>query len=165
MSVDVKYRTTAPATGGRDGQASTADGSLNVKLTTPKELGGAGGPGNNAVTGLSLTTTGLGGAVQNEASGLLTIADSTVTANVAATSGGAINNLGALVLASATFSDNQAPTAGAIDNAIQFRSKVGKVEMAMAVNEHAGQSLTPAQTAVRYNADTPPVAAAGSCPA
>jgi osmotically inducible protein OsmC len=47
MSVDVKYRTSATATGGRDGQASTADGSLNVKLSLPKELGGAGGPGNN----------------------------------------------------------------------------------------------------------------------
>lgn len=47
MSVDVKYRTSATATGGRDGQAATADGSLNIKLATPKELGGAGGPGNN----------------------------------------------------------------------------------------------------------------------
>jgi osmotically inducible protein OsmC len=47
MSVDVKYRTTATATGGRDGEAHTADGSLNLKLSTPKELGGAGGPGNN----------------------------------------------------------------------------------------------------------------------
>src|ERR1700689_4459627 len=47
MSVNVKYRTSATATGGRDGQASTADGSLNVKLSLPKELGGAGGPGNN----------------------------------------------------------------------------------------------------------------------
>jgi lipoyl-dependent peroxiredoxin len=47
MSVDVKYRTSATATGGRDGQTSTADGSLNVKLSLPKELGGAGGPGNN----------------------------------------------------------------------------------------------------------------------
>jgi Ohr subfamily peroxiredoxin len=47
MSIDVKYRTSATATGGRDGQASTADGSLNVKLSLPKELGGAGGPGNN----------------------------------------------------------------------------------------------------------------------
>jgi Ohr subfamily peroxiredoxin len=47
MSVDVKYRTSATATGGRDGQASTADGSLNVKLSLQKELGGAGGPGNN----------------------------------------------------------------------------------------------------------------------
>ena len=47
MSVDVKYRTTATATGGRDGQAATCDGTLSVKLATPKELGGAGGPGNN----------------------------------------------------------------------------------------------------------------------
>jgi lipoyl-dependent peroxiredoxin len=47
MSVDVKYRTSATATGGRDGQAATSDGSLSVKLTIPKELGGPGGPGNN----------------------------------------------------------------------------------------------------------------------
>lgn len=47
MSVDVKYRTSATATGGRDGKASTDDGSLNVTLATPKELGGGGGPGNN----------------------------------------------------------------------------------------------------------------------
>jgi lipoyl-dependent peroxiredoxin len=47
MSVDVKYRTEATATGGRDGRSKTADGALDVKLTTPKELGGAGGVGNN----------------------------------------------------------------------------------------------------------------------
>ena len=47
MSVDVKYRTTATATGGRDGSARTEDGSFAVKLATPKELGGAGGEGNN----------------------------------------------------------------------------------------------------------------------
>jgi len=47
MTVDVKYRTEATATGGRDGQAATADGSLKVSLATPKELGGGGGPGNN----------------------------------------------------------------------------------------------------------------------
>ena len=47
MSVDVKYRTKASATGGREGQAKTEDGSLEVKLATPKELGGAGGQGNN----------------------------------------------------------------------------------------------------------------------
>ncbi len=47
MSVDVKYKTSAKATGGRDGRAQTLDGSLDVKLTTPKELGGAGGDGNN----------------------------------------------------------------------------------------------------------------------
>ncbi len=47
MSVDVKYRTTASATGGRDGQASTQEGNFSVKLSTPKELGGAGGDGAN----------------------------------------------------------------------------------------------------------------------
>jgi osmotically inducible protein OsmC len=47
MSVNVLYRTTATATGGRDGRARTEDGAFEVALTTPKELGGAGGPGNN----------------------------------------------------------------------------------------------------------------------
>lgn len=47
MPVDVKYRTTATAVGGRDGQARTEDGSFSVKLSTPKELGGAGGDGAN----------------------------------------------------------------------------------------------------------------------
>ena len=47
MPVNVLYRTRATATGGRDGHAVTADGSLDVTLATPKELGGAGGPGNN----------------------------------------------------------------------------------------------------------------------
>ncbi|MCR0980713.1 organic hydroperoxide resistance protein [Roseomonas populi] len=47
MSVNVLYRTTATATGGRDGRATTADGALDVRLATPKELGGAGGEGNN----------------------------------------------------------------------------------------------------------------------
>ncbi len=47
MSVDVKYTTTATATGGRDGHAATKDGALDVQLSTPKELGGSGGSGNN----------------------------------------------------------------------------------------------------------------------
>ena len=47
MSVNVLYTTQATATGGRDGEAATKDGSFKVKLSTPKELGGAGGPGNN----------------------------------------------------------------------------------------------------------------------
>ena len=47
MSVNVLYRTSATATGGRDGHAATADGSLDVSLATPKELGGGGGVGNN----------------------------------------------------------------------------------------------------------------------
>lgn len=47
MPVDVKYRTSATATGGRDGVARVDDGSFEVKLSTPKELGGAGGDGQN----------------------------------------------------------------------------------------------------------------------
>jgi Ohr subfamily peroxiredoxin len=47
MSVQVLYTTKATATGGRDGSAKTADGAFEVRLATPKELGGAGGPGNN----------------------------------------------------------------------------------------------------------------------
>ena len=47
MPVDVKYHTTASAIGGRDGAAGTEDGTFNVKLATPKELGGAGGEGVN----------------------------------------------------------------------------------------------------------------------
>ena len=47
MSVNVLYRTSATATGGRDGRSRTADGALDVQLSTPKELGGVGGPGNN----------------------------------------------------------------------------------------------------------------------
>ena len=34
MSVKVLYKTTAKATGGRDGTASTSDGKFNVKLST-----------------------------------------------------------------------------------------------------------------------------------
>ena len=47
MGVDVKYRTTATAKGGREGNARTEDGKFEVKLSTPKELGGAGGDGVN----------------------------------------------------------------------------------------------------------------------
>jgi Ohr subfamily peroxiredoxin len=47
MSVNVLYRTRATATGGRDGQARSEDGRLEVKLSTPRELGGAGGDGTN----------------------------------------------------------------------------------------------------------------------
>lgn len=47
MGVDVKYSTEATATGGRDGTARSADGKLAVALSTPRELGGAGGDGTN----------------------------------------------------------------------------------------------------------------------
>ncbi len=47
MPVDVKYSTKATARGGRDGVSRSEDGKVDVKLSTPKELGGAGGPGTN----------------------------------------------------------------------------------------------------------------------
>lgn len=48
MSIEkVLYRAHAKATGGRDGRAVASDGALDVKLTTPRELGGAGGAGTN----------------------------------------------------------------------------------------------------------------------
>lgn len=47
MSVDVLYEAIAKATGGRDGTVKTSNGSFQAKLTTPKELGGPGGDGNN----------------------------------------------------------------------------------------------------------------------
>lgn len=43
----VLYTTQATSTGGREGKSSTADGVLSVTLSTPKELGGGGGPGTN----------------------------------------------------------------------------------------------------------------------
>ncbi|MBB5209396.1 organic hydroperoxide resistance protein [Chiayiivirga flava] len=48
MSIEkVLYRATATATGGRDGRAVSSDNVLDVKLVTPKELGGPGGAGTN----------------------------------------------------------------------------------------------------------------------
>jgi len=48
MSIEkVLYRAKATATGGRDGRAKSSDGVLDIKLTTPKELGGAGDEGTN----------------------------------------------------------------------------------------------------------------------
>lgn len=48
MAVDkVLYRAQAKATGGRDGRATSADDQIDLKLTTPKALGGAGGDGTN----------------------------------------------------------------------------------------------------------------------
>ena len=47
MTVQVVYRTSATAVGGRTGKARSDDGRLNVELSTPKELGGPGGVGTN----------------------------------------------------------------------------------------------------------------------
>ncbi|EJN38814.1 organic hydroperoxide resistance protein [Pseudomonas sp. NPDC089395] len=41
------YIAEATSTGGRDGKSRSSDGKLEVKLSTPKELGGAGGDGTN----------------------------------------------------------------------------------------------------------------------
>jgi lipoyl-dependent peroxiredoxin len=48
MSIEkVLYRAQARATGGRDGRAISSDNVLDVALTTPRELGGAGATGTN----------------------------------------------------------------------------------------------------------------------
>lgn len=48
MSIaNVMYRANAKATGGRDGRAVSSDNVLDLKLSTPKELGGAGGVATN----------------------------------------------------------------------------------------------------------------------
>ena len=48
MSIEkVLYKAHAIATGGRDGRAVVPAGDMEFKLTTPKELGGAGGEGAN----------------------------------------------------------------------------------------------------------------------
>ena len=41
------YTARAHATGGREGSAASDNGAVDVKLTTPKELGGNGAPGAN----------------------------------------------------------------------------------------------------------------------
>ena len=45
--MQVLYTANAVATGGRDGRGVSSDKALDVKLSTPKELGGAGGDGTN----------------------------------------------------------------------------------------------------------------------
>jgi Ohr subfamily peroxiredoxin len=48
MSIEkVLYTAHAQVTGGRDGRAVSSDGILDLKLTTPRELGGGGGAGTN----------------------------------------------------------------------------------------------------------------------
>lgn len=43
----VLYKATATSTGGREGSSRSSDGVLDLKLTTPKELGGGGAVGTN----------------------------------------------------------------------------------------------------------------------
>jgi lipoyl-dependent peroxiredoxin len=41
------YTAQATSTGGRTGTTTSSDGEINLSLATPKQLGGAGGPGTN----------------------------------------------------------------------------------------------------------------------
>ncbi|OLP56464.1 organic hydroperoxide resistance protein [Rhizobium rhizosphaerae] len=48
MPVDAKYKTKATASGGgRDGRTKLEDGTMDLQLVVPKELGGPGGEGAN----------------------------------------------------------------------------------------------------------------------
>lgn len=48
MAIDkALYTATATSTGGRTGSTASSDGRIQLQLSTPKELGGDGGPGTN----------------------------------------------------------------------------------------------------------------------
>ena len=85
MPVNVIYRTSATATGGRDGSARSDDGSVDVKLVVPKEMGGPGGVGANPeklfAAGYSACFLGAMKAVSGK-EGVKVPPDATVTAEV-----------------------------------------------------------------------------------
>lgn len=86
MSVNVLYRTSARATGGRDGRSGTLDGNLDVTLVVPKELGGPGGEGVNPeqlfATGYAACFLGAMKFVASQGGGVKVPADASVTATV-----------------------------------------------------------------------------------
>jgi Ohr subfamily peroxiredoxin len=85
MSVNVIYKTNATATGGRDGRARTEDGTVDVNLVVPKEMGGPGGEGANPeklfAAGYSACFLGAMKAVSGK-EGVSVPADATVTATI-----------------------------------------------------------------------------------
>jgi osmotically inducible protein OsmC len=85
MPVNVIYKTNATATGGRDGTARSDDGSVDVKLIVPKEMGGPGGVGVNPeklfAAGYSACFLGALKAVSGK-EGVKVPADATVTATI-----------------------------------------------------------------------------------
>ncbi len=85
MSVNVIYKTEATATGGRDGRARTEDGSVDVQLVVPKEMGGPGGDGANPeklfAAGYSACFLGAMKAVSGK-EGVSVPADASVTAQI-----------------------------------------------------------------------------------
>lgn len=85
MAVNVIYKTSATATGGRDGAARSDDGSVDVKLVVPSEMGGPGGVGANPeklfAAGYSACFLGAMKAISGKV-GVRVPADATVTAEV-----------------------------------------------------------------------------------
>ncbi len=85
MPVTVIYKTSATATGGRDGSAKSDDGSVDVKLVVPKEMGGPGGVGANPeklfASGYSACFLGAMKAVSGK-EGVSVPNDATVTATI-----------------------------------------------------------------------------------
>ena len=86
MPVDVIYKTKATANGGgRDGAARSDDGSVDVKLVVPKEMGGPGGVGANPeklfAAGYSACFLGAMRAISPKV-GVKVPAEATVTAEV-----------------------------------------------------------------------------------
>ena len=85
MAVNVIYKTSATATGGRDGSAKSDDGSVDVTLVVPKEMGGPGGTGANPeklfAAGYAACFLGAMKAVSGKV-GVKVPADTTVTAQV-----------------------------------------------------------------------------------
>ena len=85
MPVTVIYKTSATATGGRDGSAKSDDGSVDVKLVVPKEMGGPGGVGANPeklfAAGYSACFLGAMKAVSGTV-GVKVPADATVSAEI-----------------------------------------------------------------------------------
>src|SRR5215207_712734 len=81
----ILYTAKSTVTGGRDGRAISSDGQLVVALSTPRELGGAGGPGTNPeqlfAAGYSACFLGALKYVAGKA-GVRLPADATVTAQV-----------------------------------------------------------------------------------
>lgn len=85
MPVTVIYKTQATATGGRDGSARSDDGSVDVKLVVPKEMGGPGGVGANPeklfAAGYSACFLGAMKAISGKV-GVKVPSDATVTAKI-----------------------------------------------------------------------------------
>ena len=86
MSIEkVLYTAQATSTGGRAGRSVSSDNVLDIQLSTPRELGGAGGPGTNPeqlfAAGYSACFLGALKFVAGQAKGALP-ADTTVTGKV-----------------------------------------------------------------------------------